>query len=50
MTLFNGSLVLSRTDQVIDAEIVQALDCVDSNFSFVSMNNDGKKFQRMFLD
>ena len=50
MTLFNGSLVLSRTYQVINAEIVQALDCVDSNFSFVSTNNDGKKSQRMFLD
>ena len=50
MTLFSSSLVLSPTDQVTNAEIVQALDCVDSNFSYVSTNNDAKKFQRMIPD
>ena len=48
MTLSSSSFVLPPIDQVNNAEIVQALDCVDSNFSFASTNNDAKKFQRMF--
>ena len=48
MTLSSSSFVLPPTDQVNNAEIVQELDCVDSNFSFASTNNDAKKFQRMF--
>ena len=50
MTLSSNSFVLSTTDQVTNAEMVQALYCVDSNFSFASTNNDAKKFQRMFPD
>ena len=50
MTPSSRSFVLSPTDQVTNAEIVQALDCVDSNFSFASTNSDAKKFQRMFPD
>ena len=48
MTLCSSSFALSRTDQVTNAETVQTLDCVDSNFSFASTSNDAKKFRRMF--
>ena len=33
--------------QLTNAEI-QVLDCIDSNFSFASSNNDVKKFQHLF--
>ena len=48
MTLSSSSVVLSPTDQVTNAEIIPALDCVDLNFSPASMNNDAKK--RMLTD
>ena len=48
MTLSSSSVVLSPTDQVTNAEIIPALNCVDSNFSSASMNNDAKK--RMLTD
>ena len=39
--------MLSAEDQVIRAETLQALDCVHSNHSFASANNDNEKFKKM---
>ena len=40
--------MLSTEDQIIRAEILQALDCVHSNYSFASANNDNEKFKQIF--
>ena len=46
----NKNILLSTEDQVIRAEILQTLDCVQSNYSFASANNDNEKFEQMFPD
>ena len=50
MTHSNSSFALSPAYKVTNARRVQTLDCVDSNFSFASTNNDAKNFQRMLPD
>ena len=42
--------LLSTEDQFIQAETLQALDCVQSNYSFSSANSDNEKFKQMFPD
>ena len=37
-------------DQILNAEILQALNIVDKNHLFSSVNVDSHKFKRMFLD
>jgi len=41
---------LTLEEQVIRAETIQALKCVDSNLSFASANCDGDRFKTMFPD
>jgi len=41
---------LTLEEQVIRAETIQALKCVDSNLSFASANGDGDRFKTMFPD
>lgn len=50
LRLKNTQITLSNDELVRKAEIIQALKCVDSNQSFSSTNDDGKKFQEMFPD
>ena len=45
-----ASSSLSMEKQVLRAETIQALKCVDSNLSFDSTNGDGDRFQTMFPD
>ena len=40
--------LLSTEDQIICAVTLQALDRVQSNYSFASANNDNEKFKQMF--
>ena len=42
--------MLSTEDQVTRAETLQVLDCVQSNYSFTSANNDDENFKLMFPD
>ena len=44
----NKNILLSTGDRVICAETLQALDCVQSNYSFANANNDNEKFKQMF--
>ena len=44
------SLTFSPSEQVVNAETLQALDIVQSNYSFASSNSDNDKFRRMFPD
>ena len=44
----NKNILLSTEDQVIRAVTLRALDCVQSNYSFASANNDNEKFKQMF--
>ena len=37
-------------DQILNAEILQALNMVDKNHSFSSGNGDSDRFKKMFLD
>ena len=46
----NKNVLLSTEDQVIRAVTLRALDCVQSNYSFASANNDNEKFKQMFPD
>ena len=39
---------MTLEEQVIRAETIQALKCVDSNLSFASANGDGDRFKTMF--
>ena len=41
---------MSTEDQVIRARTLRALHCVQSNYSFTSVNNDNEKFKQMFSD
>ena len=44
------NLVLTHEDKVIKAETIQALDFIQSNYSFASAANDSEKFRIMFPD
>ena len=46
----NKNILLSTEDHVIRAEILQALDRVQSNYSSAGANSDNEKFQKMFPD
>ena len=46
----NKNILLSTEDQVIPAETLQALDCVQTNYSFAGANNDNEKFKQMLPD
>ena len=37
-------------DQILNAEILQALNMVDKNHSFSSANGDSDRFKKMFSD
>ena len=45
-----ASSSLSVEEQVLRAETIQALKCVDSNLSFASANGDRDRFRTMFPD
>ena len=42
--------ILSLDEQVVKAETLWALKCVNSNMSFASANGDGDMFRQMFPD
>ena len=43
-------IVLSNEDQVMKAEILQVLHCINRNYSLRSMEDDNKQFREMFPD
>ena len=46
-----GNLIRLTDDELVrKSEIIRALDCVGSNYSFASTSDDGKKYQEMFPD
>ena len=48
--LSQESSSFSFSEQVLNAEIVEALDVVDSNYSFSSTNGNSDKIKRQFPD
>ena len=50
VSLSSSTITFSFEEQVLRAETIQALDCVYSNYSFSSTNNDRDKFKAMFPD
>lgn len=50
MSLSSSTITYSLEDQALRADTLQALDCVYSNYSFASANNDNRKFKAMFPD
>ena len=50
ISLSQESSSLSFSDQILNAEILEALHVVDSNHSFASTNGDNDKFRRQFPD
>ena len=46
----NNELVLTPEEKVMNAEIIQALKVVNSNYSFTSTQDDGERFRLMFPD
>ena len=46
----NPKISLSTEEEIRNAEIIQALKCVESNYSFASTSNDGERFRAMFPD
>ena len=50
LLMSEASSSLSVEEQVLRAETIQALKCVDSNLSFASANGDGDRFRTMFPD
>jgi len=50
MIMSEPSSSLTLEEQVIRAETIQALTCVDSNLSFASADGDGDRFKAMFPD
>lgn len=46
----NNIVYLPPEEQVLKAETIQALDCVNSNYSFANANSDTQKFKAIFLD
>ena len=49
-TLSKGSVILTNEEDVLNAEIIQALKIVDGNFSFASANGDDDRFRTTFPD
>ena len=45
-----GTLFLSSQDQVVKAEILQALHFASSNYSFANAQSDNECFSAMFPD
>ena len=50
LVMNEASSSLSMEEQVLRAETIQALKCVDSNLSFNSANGDGDRFRTLFPD
>ena len=50
MSLSSSTITFPFEEQVLRAETLQALDCVCSNYSFASANNDKEKFKALFPD
>ena len=50
LVMSEASSSLSMEEQVLSAETIQALKCVDSNLSFASTNGDRGRFWAMFPD
>ena len=46
----NPKISLSTEEEIGKAEIIHALKCVESNYSFASTSNDGERFRSMFPD
>ena len=44
------NILLSTEDQVIYAEPLQVLDCVQSNYSITNANTNNEKFKQIFPD
>ena len=49
-TLSKGSVILTNDEDVLKAEIIQALKIVVGKFSFAIANGDGDRFRTTFLD
>ena len=47
MIMSGPSSSLTLEEQVIRAETIQALKCIDSNLSFASANGDGDRFKNV---
>ena len=50
ISLPNKNILLSTEDQVNRAKTLQAFDCIHSYYSYVSENDDNKKFRQIFSD
>ena len=50
ISLSKSSFVLTPEDQVVKAEILQALHMVNKNLSFASLKEDSERFHAMFPD
>ena len=50
LVMSEASSSLSMEEQLLRAETIQALKCVNSNLSFASANGDGDRFRTMFPD
>ena len=46
----NPKISLSAEEEIRKAEIIHALKCVESKYSFASTSNDGERFRIMFPD
>ena len=49
-TVKKQNFALRSDEQIMKADILQALKTVGSNFSFASANGDGDRFRQMFPD
>ena len=50
LVLLTGCSKPTTKDQILNAEILQALNMVDKNHSFSSANGDSDRFKKMFPD
>lgn len=50
VNLSSGSLTLTHEESVVKAEILQALQYVEANYSFASAKKDTERFRTMFPD
>ena len=50
ISLSNKNILLSTEDQINRAKTLQAFDCIHSYYSYVSANDDNKKFRQIFSD
>lgn len=48
--MYKKSLTFSEEGKVLNAEILQALKCMDANWSFQSANDEAKRYRMVFLD